>query len=219
MDRTELVKLGRANDVYWFKKYPRQIRDKHSSDNDWFLWGTDDLASELHAKKMGVHRLKTNKSIVPRSEKDELERWQTNDWRELSKGDNVKFERLIQRLPLYKGEIYRGGAFSKMDVVSSSGTLKQTLKKGNIIKFKGHASATKVSTVAETFAYDKSEFNTSMPYVLKMKTKGIPDIKGLSMPEYGHQREVIVPKGSQWRVKSVEVQEKMNYMEITVEEI
>jgi SPP1 gp7 family putative phage head morphogenesis protein len=200
------------------------------------FWKTD-MVNELGRlelrKNFGTYRAvdsKMAKKLMTWEDSASTASWQSQDWRTIRKGwgrtESAKaFETAIEQLPEFKGDIFRGGVLGEAGDVAKIKRFKQ----GSVLTMKAPLSASKKRSVATEFAGTKATRGRT-PYIIKFKTKGMPDISTVSLPEYNYQKEVIVRAGSKWRIKKVVKQHgrlkdindntfTTDYFEVFVEEI
>lgn len=121
----------------------------------------------------------------------------TSSWTKLRKDVDGKFAQALSNVSNYSGMVYRGLGLKRGDV--------DALKKGKVVNFSLHSSASKEEKQARPFALFSAEFGSRVtPVMLEVETKRAADITSLVVKKYRHQKEVVLMKGTKYRVTSVE---------------
>lgn len=106
-----------------------------------------------------------------------------------------EFAQVLDKVPNYKGEVYRGLGLSKKDVAQ--------LKEGRQYKMSLHSSASKTESVSRPFAQLSYEMSNQTPILLQVRVKRAADISTFVKGQNRYQKEVVLMKGTKYRIDSV----------------
>lgn len=159
-------------------------------------WAGGTKVINLKVDNFNPNHDKKGKFAVSPGDKKSLKEWSVGgDWMKPHLQSD-EFSKVLDKLPKYQGEAYRGMGLSKKDI--------DNLKVGSIFTLSNHASFSLDQHTAEDFAGNRAYNGEGLKaVVLKIKNLEGNEISEYAHKEHSYQREVVAKLGTSYVVDKV----------------